>query len=387
MIPNVNSIIYDGVDLERFGVVPTAINVNEAPVRNFTVKSVPGRNGDIVIDEGNFKNIDITYSCYVNGNFSNNFGALKTFLLSKKGYCRLEDTYEPDYFREGYYSASIEPEMAVGYDAGKFNLTFTCKPQRFLRSGEQPLIFEAEESEQGFVLPGYEEKSWLRSEISSDNSNIYKKALYYALNEDFPGTQQVRGIYFVLPADTVGNYTIQLSGEQECPKFGVSSWYIEGGGEYSMYGNMSAYGNKATYRKNATSHDLLICIGSIPERADTVFVDGEIVFSAGVYFSRSFKNPTDFDALPLIKLSGVTAAGSGRLLDIGGQSVTITEDDWDEVYIDCDGMFIYSYVDGEIVNLAPYVGFLDELVIKPGKNDLIAKPGIIVEITPRWWSV
>lgn len=377
----------NGVDIcQDFHVICDEKQAFKRPERNVSTALVNGRNGEILTDYKSMKNVEIVYTCVISENFRRNYNALMDYLYSIEGYVEIIDDNDGDCYRQGYFVGNTDVDQ-ITQDGGRFTITFNCKPQRFLRSGEQPLIFEAEEGEQGFVLPGYEAKSWLRSEISSDNSNIYKKALYYALNEDFPGTQQVRGIYFILPADTVGNYTIQLSGEQECPKFGVSSWYIEGGGEYSMYGNMSAYGNKTTYRKNATSHDLLICIGSIPERADTVFIEGEIVFSAGVYFSRSFRNPTDFDALPLIKLSGVTAAGSGRLLDIGGQSVTITKDDWDEVYIDCDGMFIYSYVDGEIVNLAPYVGFLDELVIKPGKNDLIAKPGITVEITPRWWSV
>lgn len=98
--------------------------------------SVNGRNGDYIIDNGRYKNVMIPYRCFINHNFVRLFDELKSFLLSRKGYVKIEDSYNPEYYRMGVFTASIEPELATANTAGTFSLTFNCKPQKYLKTGQ-----------------------------------------------------------------------------------------------------------------------------------------------------------------------------------------------------------------------------------------------------------
>ena len=83
----------------------------------------------------------MVYPAFIYTNFKVNVAGLRSFLLSRVGYKRLIDSYHPDEFRLGYYSSGLDAEMTSKLDAGQFDLTFNCKPQRFLVSGETPITF------------------------------------------------------------------------------------------------------------------------------------------------------------------------------------------------------------------------------------------------------
>jgi phage-related protein len=52
------------------------------------------------------------------------------------GYKRLIDTYHPDEYRMACYVGPFEPDVLSDNKAGQFELMFSCKPQRYLLSGE-----------------------------------------------------------------------------------------------------------------------------------------------------------------------------------------------------------------------------------------------------------
>lgn len=115
------------------------------PERDYDVVHIPGRNGDIVIDNGSYKNVSRTYDISVgeiDGDFTKLAAGVSEWLHSCSGYARLEDSYEPDYFRQAYYVADAEMENLF-HKAGKMSVEFNCKPQRFLKSGELPVKFRA----------------------------------------------------------------------------------------------------------------------------------------------------------------------------------------------------------------------------------------------------
>ena len=56
--------------------------------------------------------------------------------MSLNGYTRLTDSYHPDEFRYAVYTGPFEPKVQKKNDAGSFTISFTCKPQRYLLSGE-----------------------------------------------------------------------------------------------------------------------------------------------------------------------------------------------------------------------------------------------------------
>ena len=55
--------------------------------------------GDLFKDNGRFRNIEISYPCYIVSDFGNQFNGLKEYLCSKLGYAKLEDSYALDHYR------------------------------------------------------------------------------------------------------------------------------------------------------------------------------------------------------------------------------------------------------------------------------------------------
>ena len=136
-----NYINYDGTDLRDFGLYISGSNVFNAPERAYNEITIPGRNGTLLGSERRLENIPVVYPAFIYANFKVNVAGLRSFLLSRVGYKRLIDSYHPDEFRLGYYSSGLDAEMTSKLDAGQFDLTFNCKPQRFLVSGETPITF------------------------------------------------------------------------------------------------------------------------------------------------------------------------------------------------------------------------------------------------------
>lgn len=129
-------LIFDGKSSLDFDVHISGAGTFVSPERDVESISIPGRNGDLHIDNGRFKNVSVTYSAYITNNFKVNFEAFKAFLLSQHGYKRLQDTYHPDFYRLAEYHKPLSPKMAPLNVAGTFDITFDCDPRRFLVSGD-----------------------------------------------------------------------------------------------------------------------------------------------------------------------------------------------------------------------------------------------------------
>lgn len=132
-----NWIIFNGKSLKDFGVYISGSGTYNSPERDIEKIEIPGRDGDLTIDNGRYKNIPLSYPAFIYENFSENVEALRNFLLSQKGYVRLEDTYHPKEFRKARYSGGFETTPIDELYAGEFTLNFDCYPQRFLKEGEQ----------------------------------------------------------------------------------------------------------------------------------------------------------------------------------------------------------------------------------------------------------
>ena len=113
------------------------------PERDCEVTHVPGRNGDIVVDNGTWKNVERTYNLAIDArkdSYSAVASAVANWLHSAKGYARLEDTYDQDVYRMAMYKANTNISN-IYMKAGVFDISFDCKPQRFLKSGEKTVSF------------------------------------------------------------------------------------------------------------------------------------------------------------------------------------------------------------------------------------------------------
>ena len=106
-----NNVIFGGVDFAENGVWVTGSGTFSAPQRDVTVVSVPGRNGDLVIDNGKWNNIQVTYPCFIRDNFDQNMAAFRSLLCSQLGYQKLEDSYHPDEYRLGAFAEGLFPSI------------------------------------------------------------------------------------------------------------------------------------------------------------------------------------------------------------------------------------------------------------------------------------
>lgn len=111
------------------------------PERDYTITHIPGRNGDIIQDNGCYKNVERTYEVSFDApseDFAMYANAVSSWLHSTTGYARLEDSYEPEYYRMAVYKESNIFENLYN-QAGTATIVFECKPQRFLKTGETPV--------------------------------------------------------------------------------------------------------------------------------------------------------------------------------------------------------------------------------------------------------
>jgi len=134
--------IFGGVNSLDFGVILQEAPVESLPEPENEYVSVPGRNGDLLRPGGRWKNIKVSYSGAIVTNFAENFGALRQRMLSQAGYQRLEDTLHPEWYRMAALSGGVDPALTPYNRAGTFALTFSAKPQRYLKTGETPIQVE-----------------------------------------------------------------------------------------------------------------------------------------------------------------------------------------------------------------------------------------------------
>ena len=133
------SLIFDGEDSRDYGVYITGQAVFNAPEREVEMITIPARNGLFALDQGRFENIEVTYPAGIfadtEADFAQAISDFRNFLCSRKGYCRLTDDYNPDEYRMAIYKEGLDVKLSE-LKAGEFNITFNCKPQRFLTSGD-----------------------------------------------------------------------------------------------------------------------------------------------------------------------------------------------------------------------------------------------------------
>lgn len=134
---SLNYFVFDGESSLDYGVYIGGQNTYNAPERDVTKVSIPGRNGDLIQDNGRFLNVQVPYTIVVMDEFRDKTDAIKAWLLSKTGYCKLADTYHPGTYRLARVTGGIDFETSAFNATGKTQVIFDCKPERFLDSGDE----------------------------------------------------------------------------------------------------------------------------------------------------------------------------------------------------------------------------------------------------------
>ena len=110
--------------------------------RDVSSFSVLGRSGDLIADNGRFKNVSYNVMLGIKGDMKLNLDLMRSFLASCKGYCRYEESDSPDEYRMAEYHHMFTPDQ-YDHQNATIKLQFNMKPQRFLVSGESWTSFTA----------------------------------------------------------------------------------------------------------------------------------------------------------------------------------------------------------------------------------------------------
>ena len=106
----INTFYLDAESAEAYGLIMLAPPDHVVAERDIERKEVPGRSGDVIIDNGRYKNVTVKYSCAILPEdgvpYRTTVARAVQFLKSGPAYKQLRNTYDPDRFREARVQGS-----------------------------------------------------------------------------------------------------------------------------------------------------------------------------------------------------------------------------------------------------------------------------------------
>jgi len=128
--------VLDGKASSDFGVNLSGASTWATPERVVETAEIPGRNGKLITYVGQYRNVEISYPAWIARRFNMKFDAFCDWWNAHTdNYYMLTDTYHPEYYRMARSIGKLDPEVGTIGRSGKFELSFDCKPQKFLRDG------------------------------------------------------------------------------------------------------------------------------------------------------------------------------------------------------------------------------------------------------------
>lgn len=378
--------VFNGKKSSDFNVWVTSNEGLSTPKKRYTEVEVPGRNGNLIIEENSFANQTLTLKdCFAIENVTQNIKDINKYLNLQKGYQRLELSWIPDEYMLAHFAGNITPNIKDWDKFGKFDLTFNCKPQRFLKSGEEPIcmIPPTPEGLTAFHTPKYSAPIW-ESIIPTNAYDIkvtlmaaghpvsYNVTVYY----DDDTTSQTQSVSLSVGASGTTN----ISSETRT----VTHW-------------------KVNFTNNSADDfdDIQVRIeGFIQLDGHPFRLDGTVARLVQV------TNPTGFECRPMFKCWGnVFPIQWIRKQD--GEGWTFNCDDYSEItqkiYIDCENEYLYYidngvkknltnkltilHTDAEDNTLMPSFPVLGEETTDIQIYTIGAEENSLVEMTPRWFRI
>ena len=355
------------------------------PGKDVKTISVPGRNGDVIIDNGSYKNIELTAEIVIESqtafdDFISLYDALRDGIMSQSGYQRLEDSFYPGEYRLAR-AENCSMEMTDTMN-GKAIVTFDCKPQRFLKSGELGKAYTGTAT-----TPSYKV---LTNFISAAQTVITNAAKAAGFTASEAGDFDYVMIYLSGYSLTAGDVLSFEFGSDD-PFFAA---YFQSNPTSATGASPFVWNEKSLYFTSSALASYVVVKRDFNLRIykNGVLQDDDAAFD---YFTLT--NPTRFSSHPLIKFHLTSTNMSDY---IGGVNEC-------GVYLDCDDPNLVLYADvltvdtetmdaycsaedssmGIYVNYNKYVSFSNgELTMKPGENQILANANTSsVEIIPKWW--
>lgn len=398
------SFTFDGESSLNYGVYLTGEGVFNAPVRAVEMIEIPGRNGNFALDQGRFENITVTYRAGMfdvnESNFADKVSAARNWLCSKVGYCRLEDEYNPNEYRMAVYSNGLEldHDMLI---AGEFDITFDCKPQRFLTSGEtattvtsgatvtNPTLFE---SSPKLEVKGYGTIGFNNYSITLNNDTFG----YIVLANDVPSERgYTLPSYMANNGDTLIGGKVLMSGQA----------YDKNGNTISSIVDASSgvYMSGETIYINFTFSSNTFTVGTTSFGTRTVYftavTPNDERQKLTMQFRYRYDSGTGKVTCSLYSTSNSSVSGySPGTLDLtgraGGNISNIAVNSTASIlgnptYIDCEIGEVYKIQSSDIISLNAYADLGSDLPkLASGSNTVTFNNTFTeVKLAPRWWKV
>lgn len=405
MKPIFNSLEFDGINSMDHGVFITGESVYNAPERDVESVEIPGRNGDVLIDNGRWRNIDVTYHAGTYGKdqaqFASKIRNFRNLLASRHGYHRLADTYNPEEYRMGTFKSSVEVDAEGRKRAGEFDVIFNCKPQRYLTSGEAAISVQNGETlfnptpydaSPLLAVEGYGTIGFNGYEIEIENATFGKADLVAGTSTS--GTSQKtfsNALYNT--GDTITLDSAVLSASFDTTKFIEGITANESNPIFST--TKLRYTHKAVLETSAsaitftagtskivtnkTTVTIAYTTGSI---SDAVILNTTVKYTPNVSTGKDRITYTVSATYDKSALSGTYQGKFGTLW--ANSTISLLGD---PTYIDCDLGDAYTIKDDTYISLNSYIDLGSDLpVLASGQNEITLDDTITeLKITPRWW--
>lgn len=366
------------------------------PEKDVEVYEVPGRSGDLIVDYGSYKNVEITAEIAIQATAPDTFltlyDALRVSIMVQSGYQRLEDSLYPNEYRVARCTG-VEMQQADSM-RGTATITFDAKPQRYLTSGEavalsiigtgQGLqtfgrgvdIFNADALAKLENIGGDKNKMYTVVDVSSYSDYAHFREIRFYL------PQNRAPKYYMLDAWTPNGLLIGDQSDPDAINGWIGSPQVGGIIESIMSGVASTFNEVAVL--NALRWEIR---------------EGSTVLASGTPDAGTISPPSGvMDYAPLIEI-GVTGAVSGVVGYINENMIALNTpatigDPSDpktlrKVYIDCETLNAYTEISGVIYNLNRYVT-IDGVFVCPGDSTTSVYINSLIDyikIIPRWWKL
>lgn len=369
-------IIFNGIASTDYDIQVERFPEYEMPARDYETVHVPGRNGDVYIYQNSYKNVNRSYEIAIASLKPNSYTSLMSrvseWLHSSVDYSRLEDSYEPEYYRMGVYEENISFDNVLN-QGGRATINFNCKPQRFLKMGDHPIIFSVATMNQT------EKIEYLEKMIS-----LIKDAFPYKIL--FPSEEEMSIEDFVDEELSIEDRVMKL--EKEISLFNERLPYkiffedeiLHINDEERIIEPYSDLREQILSLENA----VIEINKSLPyrileektENDETVitFLDDSRIFP----FESMISNPTKFESLPIITIKG---EGYGKFT-IGDCIVEIA-DIQGSITINSELQDCYTETANRNYDVYLPNGFP---TLESGNNYISFTGGISsMEVIPKWW--
>lgn len=418
--PGYKQFTFDGKNSGDYGVYITGSAVYNSPKRDVEMIEIPGRNGAFVLDNGRFENIEVTYPAGIYAESQEEFAQaisdLRNMLASRKGYCRLTDEYNPEEYRMAVYKSGLDVDPVAFQRAGEFNITFDCKPQRWLTSGEQAVTMTSGDT--------------LSNPTPFESSPLLEATGYGVIGFNGYETLLEQKPIGDLVLEGAKNYSVNIP-------LGVGPGRIDLNATITVDTSALNTGDPITFKGTKASWTFEISQQWGERTFDYVTILSETGISATtdvVVNPTKATVTTSFPPIPFTFGTASTAThmtqfkfsyDSGGVVEMLGQDVTITYDGaqtftifvegdtkngdrtttvtfatseidayssvivTDPVFIDCDTGEAYSVVDGTVVDANSFVTLGSDLPKLGVGSNTVTFDNTITElkVQPRWWKV